>query len=126
MAIRVNGYKVGSNDPCPCGKKKGDGKPVKFKHCCQFAFLRAQNFGVAGAPLSIQAALADPKEVAASEIAEVHTFIEYMKTNPEAVPGDTILQFARKHSIDLGEKYTPKSKISAVALLGILAASMPS
>jgi preprotein translocase subunit SecA len=24
---------VGRNDPCPCGKKKEDGTPVKFKHC---------------------------------------------------------------------------------------------
>lgn len=25
---------VGRNDPCPCGKKKEDGTPVKFKKCC--------------------------------------------------------------------------------------------
>ncbi|MFA6650675.1 MAG: preprotein translocase subunit SecA [Candidatus Paceibacterota bacterium] len=25
--------KVGRNDPCPCGAKKEDGTPVKFKHC---------------------------------------------------------------------------------------------
>ena len=25
--------KVGRNDPCPCGAKKADGRPVKFKHC---------------------------------------------------------------------------------------------
>jgi len=25
---------LGRNDPCPCGKKTSDGKPVKFKHCC--------------------------------------------------------------------------------------------
>jgi preprotein translocase subunit SecA len=25
--------KVGRNDPCPCGAKKPDGRPVKFKHC---------------------------------------------------------------------------------------------
>jgi preprotein translocase subunit SecA len=24
---------VGRNDPCPCGAKKPDGTPVKFKHC---------------------------------------------------------------------------------------------
>ncbi len=24
---------VGRNDPCPCGKKKPDGAPVKYKHC---------------------------------------------------------------------------------------------
>ncbi len=24
---------VGRNDPCPCGKKKADGTPVKYKHC---------------------------------------------------------------------------------------------
>lgn len=28
-----NGKKVGRNDPCPCGAKKDDGTPVKFKHC---------------------------------------------------------------------------------------------
>ncbi len=25
--------KVGRNDPCPCGAKKEDGTPVKYKHC---------------------------------------------------------------------------------------------
>ncbi|TSC52615.1 MAG: preprotein translocase subunit SecA [Parcubacteria group bacterium LiPW_72] len=25
--------KVGRNDPCPCGAKKTDGRPVKYKHC---------------------------------------------------------------------------------------------
>jgi len=24
----------GRNDPCPCGKKKSDGTPVKYKNCC--------------------------------------------------------------------------------------------
>ena len=24
---------VGRNDPCPCGSKKADGSPVKYKHC---------------------------------------------------------------------------------------------
>ena len=28
-----NGKKVGRNDPCPCGAKKADGTPIKFKHC---------------------------------------------------------------------------------------------
>lgn len=27
------GKKVGRNDPCPCGAKKPDGAPVKYKHC---------------------------------------------------------------------------------------------
>jgi len=26
--------KVGRNDPCPCGSKKPDGTPVKYKNCC--------------------------------------------------------------------------------------------
>ncbi len=30
----VSGLKVGRNDPCPCGAKKPDGTPVKYKHCC--------------------------------------------------------------------------------------------
>jgi preprotein translocase subunit SecA len=25
--------KVGRNEPCPCGAKKPDGRPVKYKHC---------------------------------------------------------------------------------------------
>jgi len=25
--------KVGRNDPCPCGAKKPDGRPIKYKHC---------------------------------------------------------------------------------------------
>ncbi len=28
------GKKPGRNDPCPCGAKKEDGKPKKYKHCC--------------------------------------------------------------------------------------------
>lgn len=34
----INSYrstkKVGRNEPCPCGAKKADGSPVKFKKCC--------------------------------------------------------------------------------------------
>jgi len=26
--------KIGRNDPCPCGAKKPDGTPIKYKHCC--------------------------------------------------------------------------------------------
>ncbi|MCK5268317.1 MAG: preprotein translocase subunit SecA, partial [Spirochaetes bacterium] len=29
-----DGKKVGRNDPCPCGAKKADGSPKKYKHCC--------------------------------------------------------------------------------------------
>ena len=25
--------KIGRNDPCPCGAKKSDGRPIKYKHC---------------------------------------------------------------------------------------------
>ncbi|MDP3726450.1 MAG: preprotein translocase subunit SecA, partial [bacterium] len=25
--------KLGRNDPCPCGAKKPDGTPIKYKHC---------------------------------------------------------------------------------------------
>lgn len=25
---------VGRNDPCPCGEKKENGQPKKYKHCC--------------------------------------------------------------------------------------------
>ena len=28
------GQKVGRNDPCPCGKKRPNGLPMKFKDCC--------------------------------------------------------------------------------------------
>src|SRR3989344_7578276 len=28
-----DGEKVGRNDPCPCGAKKADGTPVKYKNC---------------------------------------------------------------------------------------------
>jgi preprotein translocase subunit SecA len=27
------GAKVGRNDPCPCGAKHADGRPIKYKHC---------------------------------------------------------------------------------------------
>jgi len=26
--------KIGRNDPCPCGAKHSDGRPIKYKHCC--------------------------------------------------------------------------------------------
>jgi uncharacterized protein YecA (UPF0149 family) len=29
----INTNKVGRNDPCPCGAKHADGRPIKFKHC---------------------------------------------------------------------------------------------
>ena len=30
----VRSTKIGRNDPCPCGKKKPDGTPMKYKNCC--------------------------------------------------------------------------------------------
>jgi len=30
----ISGREPGRNDPCPCGKTRPDGKPVKFKNCC--------------------------------------------------------------------------------------------
>ncbi|MCK5460284.1 preprotein translocase subunit SecA, partial [Candidatus Parcubacteria bacterium] len=32
--VSQNEPKVGRNDPCPCGAKKADGSPKKYKHCC--------------------------------------------------------------------------------------------
>ena len=29
----LDGEKVGRNDPCPCGAKHPDGRPIKYKHC---------------------------------------------------------------------------------------------
>ena len=26
--------KIGRNDPCPCGKKRPNGLPIKYKDCC--------------------------------------------------------------------------------------------
>ncbi|MEK7152288.1 MAG: hypothetical protein AAB773_02545, partial [Patescibacteria group bacterium] len=31
--IKREGEKVGRNDPCPCGAKRPDGTPVKYKNC---------------------------------------------------------------------------------------------
>ncbi len=31
--VKSNQDKVGRNDPCPCGKTKSDGTPVKYKNC---------------------------------------------------------------------------------------------
>ena len=28
------GQKIGRNDPCPCGKKRSNGLPMKYKDCC--------------------------------------------------------------------------------------------
>jgi len=33
-SLSVKSEKVGRNDPCPCGAKKSDGSPIKYKHCC--------------------------------------------------------------------------------------------
>ena len=33
QSILPGGPKVGRNDPCPCGAKKADGTPKKYKHC---------------------------------------------------------------------------------------------
>jgi preprotein translocase subunit SecA len=30
----ISSQEPGRNDPCPCGKKRPDGKPVKYKNCC--------------------------------------------------------------------------------------------
>jgi preprotein translocase subunit SecA len=30
----MSGKEPGRNDPCPCGKTRADGKPVKYKNCC--------------------------------------------------------------------------------------------
>ncbi len=32
--VKKFGHKVGRNDNCPCGAKKSDGSPVKYKNCC--------------------------------------------------------------------------------------------
>ncbi|MCL5090706.1 MAG: preprotein translocase subunit SecA [Patescibacteria group bacterium] len=32
--IQAHSEKVGRNDPCPCGAKREDGTPKKYKHCC--------------------------------------------------------------------------------------------
>jgi len=29
----AGGHKVGRNEPCPCGAKREDGRPIKYKHC---------------------------------------------------------------------------------------------
>jgi len=34
VAPAILSSKTGRNDPCPCGKKKPDGKPLKYKKCC--------------------------------------------------------------------------------------------
>jgi len=32
-SIELSTKKIGRNDPCPCGAKKIDGHPIKYKHC---------------------------------------------------------------------------------------------
>jgi peptide deformylase len=34
IPIERNKIKVGRNDPCPCGAKKINGEPIKYKKCC--------------------------------------------------------------------------------------------
>src|SRR3989339_620064 len=33
VAVSHKSDKIGRNDPCPCGAKKADGTPIKYKHC---------------------------------------------------------------------------------------------
>ena len=33
LSAETQRAKAGRNDPCPCGAKKPDGRPVKYKHC---------------------------------------------------------------------------------------------
>ncbi|MBI2625140.1 MAG: preprotein translocase subunit SecA [Candidatus Nealsonbacteria bacterium] len=33
VKIQGSSAKVSRNDPCPCGAKKPDGRPIKYKHC---------------------------------------------------------------------------------------------
>jgi len=33
VSVRNSKNKAGRNDPCPCGAKKPDGCPIKYKHC---------------------------------------------------------------------------------------------
>jgi peptide deformylase len=33
MVDRAMGRRIGPNDPCPCGKRDRNGKPMKFKRC---------------------------------------------------------------------------------------------
>jgi preprotein translocase subunit SecA len=32
--VKKFGHKVGRNDACPCGAKREDGTPIKYKNCC--------------------------------------------------------------------------------------------
>ena len=32
--VRAKANKIGRNDPCPCGKKRPNGLPMKYKDCC--------------------------------------------------------------------------------------------
>ncbi len=31
--FQIKNSKIGRNDPCPCGAKHPDGRPMKYKHC---------------------------------------------------------------------------------------------
>jgi len=30
----LKAIKIGRNEPCPCGKLRADGEPIKYKKCC--------------------------------------------------------------------------------------------
>jgi preprotein translocase subunit SecA len=32
--VRNTKKKIGRNDPCPCGKLRPNGLPMKYKNCC--------------------------------------------------------------------------------------------
>lgn len=100
MAFKIDNHKVGNNDPCPCGAKGSDGRPIKFKKCCKGRFI--QNTGLP------TPAFATPEEVIESERGEVERFLAAMQEDPTLIPGDTIIALARKHQIFINDEFTPK------------------
>lgn len=43
--------KIGRNDPCPCGRKRPNGRPMKFKNCCENKENHEPNIYIAADPL---------------------------------------------------------------------------
>lgn len=43
--------KIGRNDPCQCGRKRPNGRPMKFKHCCENKDNHEPNIYIAADPL---------------------------------------------------------------------------
>lgn len=81
--------KVGRNDPCPCGKLKPDGSPLKYKKCC---WLKEKPPPSKEEVLKMAEKVLRRKQEKDRALAEKGIFINYVEpvtyTNPKTALGN--------------------------------------